>query len=171
MTQTHTSRYILLLGGNLGDVEQTFATARDELSHICDIVSVSGIYCSSAWGFESDDTFRNHIIDLSSNLSPFEMLDRTQSLERLLGRTEKSSNGVYHSRLIDIDILFCDDIVIDSERLTLPHPMLYKRRFTLVPLMEKWRNLVHPILNKTIEQLLEECHDKGDVWQSSPVSN
>ena len=157
-------RYLLLLGGNLGDVRGAFATAIDMLENLGHVACVSALYGSHAWGFEADEPFTNQVVELVSNLAPLDMLDNTQHIERSLGRTEKSSGGVYHSRPIDIDLLYCNSMVVSSPRLTLPHPRLHLRRFTLVPLAEKWPLWQHPLLSLSSQQLLSQCPDKGEVW-------
>ena len=85
-----------------------------------------------------------------------ELLDATEKVERELGRTIKSSNGIYHDRIIDIDILLYDNVVMDTKRLTIPHPLMHKREFVLQPLCEIAPEALHPVLNKSIGQLLEE---------------
>lgn len=157
-------KYLLLLGGNLGDVERAFETAIGKLRLEGIVISWTDIYYSEAWGFEAEETFRNQIVEMTSELEPMDMLIQTQRIERELGRMEKSKDGMYQSRKIDIDILFCDNIVMKTERLTLPHPLLHKRRFTLMPLAERWGCMTHPVIGKTIDELLEECEDRGRVW-------
>lgn len=167
--------YLILLGGNLGDVPQTLAKAVEHLGMLGCVGRLSSVYCSEAWGFEAENVFYNQVVELSTSLTPFDVLKQTQEIERLMGRMEKSSGGVYHSRLIDIDILMChdvrladgemSDIVINSERLTVPHKLMHKRRFTLVPLAEMCREMIHPVLGKSVADLLEECEDEGKVWK------
>lgn len=163
--------YLLLLGGNLGDVERAFEVAIGKLRLEGDVIEVSDIYYSEAWGFEAEETFRNQVVEVVSELEPMDMLIQTQRIERELGRMEKSKNGKYQSRKIDIDLLFCNDIVMESERLTFPHPLLHKRRFTLEPLAEKWGEYIHPLLCKKLKELLKECDDAGRVWQKSHISD
>lgn len=165
MQNKETYRYLLLLGGNLGDVERAFETAISKLRLEGDVTAWTSIYYSEAWGFEAEETFRNQVVEMTSELKPMDMLIQTQRIERELGRMEKSKDGKYQSRKIDIDLLFCNDIVMTTDRLTLPHPLLHKRRFTLMPLSERWRDMIHPVNGKTVEELLEECDDEGRVWR------
>lgn len=157
--------YLLLLGGNLGNVSQTFRIATEHLSLVGMVQRTSSLYSSKAWGFESDEIFLNQVVEIQSKLEPHDMLNATQRIELQLGRTSKSIGGQYQSRLIDIDILFCDDMIVHTERLTIPHPLLHKRRFTLVPLAEYWQAWQHPIFKTTIEQLLAQCNDESEVTQ------
>lgn len=159
--------YLILLGGNQGDVESAFAKARLMLSSVSEERLASSVYCSKAWGFESDELFRNQVIELTTDIAPLEFLDYTQSVERSIGRTDKTNDGAYQSRAIDIDILFCDDMQLQTPRLTIPHPLLHERRFTLVPLCELWADYVHPRFDVTVAQLLAQCTDNSEVWPAA----
>jgi 2-amino-4-hydroxy-6-hydroxymethyldihydropteridine diphosphokinase len=153
------SRIHLLFGSNIGDKEQHIADAQNLVTKdVGKIIAESSLYESKAWGFVCNDLFLNKIIIVESNLTAFEVLDATQKIEIKLGRTQKTS-GVYQSRIIDIDILFYDDKIIETPNLTIPHPQIQNRRFTLVPLAEISPNLIHPKLQKNIRDLLEECTD------------
>jgi len=113
------------------------------------------------WGFESNDLFWNQVLEISTNLSPEEVLVQTQQIELELGRIRKPDQ--YDSRLIDIDILFYGDQIISLENLIVPHPRIQERKFALVPLCEIASELIHPVFQKSIRQLLEECADKLNV--------
>ena len=88
------------------------------------------------WGFQSDNSFVNAAICMETSLDPFEVLAKTQEIERELGRTIKSTNGEYHDRIIDIDILLYDDLHINTPQLTIPHPLMEQRDFVMIPLKE-----------------------------------
>lgn len=149
----------LLLGGNLGDKPAIFAAAQEKLRRqLGNITSKSAIYETEPWGFESDDLFWNQVLEVDTRLSPREVLEQTQLIEKELGRIRHKNR--YESRLIDIDILFYDERVIQQKDLIIPHPRIQERKFTLAPLCEIAPNLVHPVLKKTIKQLLEKCTDK-----------
>jgi len=156
-------RLIILLGGNQGDIIETFRIVITKLEDKLGSVSkLSGYYESEPWGFESEQSFINQVIEIDCSIPATEVIKITQSIEREFGRVKKSGKG-YSSRPIDIDILFFDNLIIDSVEVTIPHPRLHERMFTLLPLSEKWTDFMHPTKNKTIKQLLDECSDDGWV--------
>lgn len=139
------------LGTNLGDKEANLRTAIYKLQErIGKQVSLSSFYETAPWGFESDHSFLNAAIGLETNLSPIEILHITQEIEKELGRTKKSVNGSYSDRLIDIDILLYDTLVLQTPELTIPHPLMTERDFVMKPLIEIAGNVIHPILKKRI---------------------
>jgi len=157
-------RLYLLLGGNLGDKKRVFSEAETRLNVLLGkIIARSAIYETEPWGFESDDIFWNQVLEFSTSLSPEEVLLRTQQTELDLGRIRKENQ--YVSRVIDIDILFYGDQVIQLENLIIPHPRIQERKFVLVPLAEIAPKLIHPVFQKSIEQLLNECKDSLRVEQ------
>lgn len=139
------------LGTNLGDKEANLRTAIYKLQErIGKQVSLSSFYETAPWGFESDHSFLNAAIGLETSLSPIEILYITQEIEKELGRTKKSVNGSYSDRLIDIDILLYDTLVLQTPELTIPHPLMTERDFVMKPLIEIAGNVIHPILKKRI---------------------
>lgn len=149
----------LLLGGNLGDKKKVFEeTTRLLNEQVGTITRQSHIYETEPWGFESSDLFWNQVLELSVSISAEEVLERTQQIEQQLGRTRKGQQ--YDSRIIDIDILFYGDQVLSLEKLTVPHPRIQERKFVLVPLNEIVPELMHPVLQKSIGQLLHESTDQ-----------
>jgi len=152
----------LLLGGNLGDKSLVFKETTRLLNDLIgEITGQSHIYETEPWGFESADLFWNQVLELSVSISPQEVLNLTQQIEHQLGRTRESQQ--YDSRIIDIDILFYGDQIISLDNLTIPHPRIQDRKFALVPLNEIAHNLKHPVLQKSIGQLLLECTDQLSV--------
>jgi len=152
------AKLYLLLGGNLGDKETIFSEAKRLLKEkVGEITAQSDIYETEPWGFESEDMFWNQALEISTSLSPLEVLCETQQSEAELGRIRKSDR--YDSRMIDIDILFFDNQIIKLENLTVPHPRILERKFVLMPLAEIAPTFIHPIFQKTIGQLLLECTD------------
>jgi len=128
--------FYLLLGSNLGRRKQTLQMARRLIEdRIGVIVAASAIHETEPWGYESSNRFLNQAIAVETDLDPIEVLDMTQEIERMLGRTQKTDDR-YHDRTIDIDILLAGDLTISNERLTIPHPQLHKREFALIPLSE-----------------------------------
>ena len=127
----------LSLGSNLGDrqtlVRQALRLLDERLGHLTKVSSLSE---TKPWGFTSSNMFINAVCCLETELPPRECLHVTQQIERELGRTSKSTDGTYHDRPIDIDLLTYDDIRVDEPGLVLPHPHMQERDFVMVPLKE-----------------------------------
>lgn len=144
------------LGTNLGNKEANLRTAIYKLKErIGKQVSLSSFYETAPWGFESDHSFLNAAIGLETSLSPIEILHITQEIEKELGRTKKSVNGSYSDRLIDIDILLYDTLVLQTPELTIPHPLMTERDFVMKPLIEIAGNVIHPTRQKTLSELYQ----------------
>ena len=144
------------LGTNLGDKEANLRTAIYKLQErIGKQVSLSSFYETAPWGFESDHSFLNAALGLETSLSPIEILHITQEIEKELGRTKKSVNGSYSDRLIDIDILLYDTLVLQTPELTIPHPLMTERDFVMNPLIEIAGNVIHPTRQKTLSELYQ----------------
>ena len=125
------------LGSNLGDKEGNIREAINRIGELIgEVDRQSTLLITEPWGFESDNSFVNAAVRCITTLSPFEILHLTQDIERAMGRTVKSSDGQYHDRIIDIDILMYDDIHITTPELTLPHPLIKERDFVMIPLSE-----------------------------------
>ena len=154
---------LLLTGSNFRGKEQILSRAAECISErMGTIVRASQICYSEAWGFKCESEFANQAILVSTVLTANEVLMKTQAIERELGRDRKAESEEklmtgerYASRVVDIDIIFYDDIVVESEKLTLPHPLMHEREFVLRPMLEvaaEWR---HPIIGRTVEEMLE----------------
>ncbi len=155
-------RVTLLIGGNQGDRVGLLKQACDMIGQqIGDIVQLSSIYESEAWGFEAEQSFLNQAVVVETRLEPHEVLGKALFIETQLGRV-RSGNG-YSSRTMDIDILFVDNKCIDTPDLIVPHPRIHQRNFVLVPLCEIMPDYVHPILQKTMSNLLKTSLDKGKI--------
>lgn len=135
MTDKH--RLFLSLGANIGDRHATIMRAVEQIDkRVGTVTAVSSIHETEPWGFNSANKFLNAAIQCATILSPREVLATTQAIERELGRERKSSAGQYHDRLIDIDILLYDDVIIDEVDLKIPHPLMRQRDFVMKPLSE-----------------------------------
>lgn len=125
------------LGSNLGRREEAIQKAIEQIKLSIGIVDrCSSLYETKPWGFSSDHLFMNACIRCRTFLSPEEVLEATQKIEKVMGRTEKSHNGVYEDRVIDIDILLYDNLHIHTPALTIPHPYMHERDFVMKPLLE-----------------------------------
>jgi 2-amino-4-hydroxy-6-hydroxymethyldihydropteridine diphosphokinase len=154
---------VFLLGGNIGDVRASIIEAQSQLSmFIGECVAASSFYSSEAWGFESAQKFVNQVLIYKTDVSPHECLQHALNIEQQCGRI-RNKIGTYESRIIDIDILFYDSEIIETDSLTIPHPHMHNRRFTLVPLCELVPDFTHPVLKKTQQELLKQCNDVGYV--------
>ncbi len=143
------------LGTNTGNKQENMKRAIDALSLALGSPTACSTFIESEpWGFESNNTFLNCVVAFSTDMPPLALLDTTEQIERSMGRTSKSINGQYSDRIIDIDILFYGNEIIDSERLTVPHPLLHKRTFVLAPMCQIASHHIHPLLGLTMEQLL-----------------
>ena len=155
---------VLLLGGNIGDRYFYLSKAKEFISkRLGTLRKASSIYETEAWGFDSNDKFLNQVLVVQTNLSPHELLDKTQKIEQLLGRVRNINQMGYSSRVIDIDILFYDSEIIETPNLQIPHLQLHHRKFALIPLAEIIPFWIHPILGETVENLAINCKDKGIV--------
>jgi 2-amino-4-hydroxy-6-hydroxymethyldihydropteridine diphosphokinase len=148
----------LLLGTNLGNRAKNlrFAIQRLEDS-IGKIVRLSSVYETAAWGKSDQPEFYNQVIQMECDLNPFQLMESLINIEKEMGRVRLVKWG---PRVIDLDILFYGNMVMSTSDLTLPHPGIPDRLFTLIPLNELAPDLVHPVLNKTISDLLAACPDK-----------
>ena len=150
------------IGTNLGNRESNLeeAVARIE-EYIGTVLDSSSIYETEPWGFQAKDEFLNKVVKVKTELSPSGLLGRILMIEYLLGRVRGQVR--YSSRLIDIDILLYEDMIVEEESLKIPHPLLQQRKFVLVPLCEIASEMIHPVLKKSIAELLETCEDRGEV--------
>jgi 2-amino-4-hydroxy-6-hydroxymethyldihydropteridine pyrophosphokinase len=149
------AKVYLGLGTNLGDKEDNLHNAVNEIEkRIGNVLSLSAFYDTEPWGFNSDNTFLNAVLIAETNLLPLDVLTQTQNIEKDLGRIAKSVNRSYADRIIDIDILLYNDLILNTKQLTIPHPLMTERLFVMEPLVEVAPDLLHPVLGKTMKELL-----------------
>lgn len=150
----------LALGSNLGDKQGNIQQAIENIGkRIGNVISTSSMYTTQPVGFESDNLFVNAVCFVRTTLSPTQALSLTKDIEIQMGRISKSYNKEYQDRVIDIDILMYDDIILETDELILPHPHMHERDFVLRPLAEIASTVLHPVLQETIGKLKERLKD------------
>jgi len=158
-------RYFLSLGSNLGDKAQNLIDALSFLKkEKIKILKCSSLYETQPVDYPCQPWFYNQVIEAETDLNPFDLLALIKKIETKMGR---ESNASKKPRIIDIDILLAEDVVISTSQLTIPHPRLEKRNFILIPLDEMSSHVRHPLLKKTIQQLLAKSEDKAIVRKIS----
>ena len=151
----------LLIGGNLGNRKENFSRAISLINEQCgSLRKSSSIYETEAWGRTDQPSFLNQAFEIVTDLNARQLMRKILKIEKIMGRVRKEKLG---PRTIDIDILLFENEIHDLRFLKIPHPELQNRRFVLVPLAEINPGLQHPVLKKSIAQLLEECPDNLDV--------
>lgn len=159
--EKYTENIFLSLGSNLGDRQKNMLSAMQFIDdEIGKISRKSSFYETEAWGNQDQDAFINAVIQLSSTFTAHQVLDIINSIERKLGRVRREKWG---PRIIDIDIIYFDDQIISMHDLVVPHPLMQKRKFVLIPLAEIVPEFVHPRLLKKNAELLNECDDQSEV--------
>ena len=158
-----------MLGSNLGDrislINEAIRLIGEEVG---DIQGISSYYHTAPWGTEHLQPYINLALSLNTQQSPEQVLETILSIERVLGRTRNSDQNA--PRSIDIDIILYDNLIINQENLTVPHPRMHLRRFVLVPLSEIVPGYVHPIFGITVKELLDKCTDSLGVSINAEAS-
>jgi 2-amino-4-hydroxy-6-hydroxymethyldihydropteridine diphosphokinase len=151
----------LLLGSNIGNSKASLAKAITQIEkNIGNVIRQSGLYNTAAWGNNKQPDFLNQVVVVKTKLTALQTMQTILAIEKKMGRIRTIKNA---PRIIDIDILFFNKEIIDQPELTVPHPQIQNRRFVLVPLNQLSPTLKHPLLKKTIHQLLIHCPDKLNV--------
>ena len=147
-------KIVLAFGSNLGDREEYILAAYRLLEEgLGVLIKKSSFIETPAWGFESDNSFINSVAEFETKKTPYEALEICNKIEKELGRQRNPLHKGYQNRTIDIDILFYEDIVLDTATLKIPHPLIAERDFVLTPLKEILPNLLHPVLKKEIKDI------------------
>ncbi len=149
----------LALGSNMGNRLANLKAAISNVTPQMTVKKKSSVYETPPWGFKEQDAFLNQVIKVKTSLAPEPLLRHLKRLEVALGRVPNFQNG---PRLIDIDILFFDQMIIETPPLIVPHPRLHERAFVLVPLAEIEPDFIHPILQKSVSKLLEDL-DRSEI--------
>ncbi|MGL5683623.1 MAG: 2-amino-4-hydroxy-6-hydroxymethyldihydropteridine diphosphokinase [Marinifilaceae bacterium] len=155
---------VLILGSNQGNKKAVLSNAIKMIKlRIGKVIQKSSLYSTEPWGFLSEDNFLNQVVAVETQLNPSDVLAQALQIELELGRVRVQTDQRYASRAIDIDVLFYDNLIIDTPNLQVPHPRLTERRFVLEPLNEIMPQFKHPILQISIAECLEICPDKCKV--------
>lgn len=155
----------LLIGGNLGDRKENLKKARESIALRCGrIIQSSSVYETAAWGKKDQPSFLNQALEIETALTAEQLMHCILEIENMAGRIRKEKYG---ARIIDIDILLFNQEIYDFPFLKLPHPEMQNRRFALIPLAEIAADEIHPVLKKTIAELLKECPDQLEVKKTS----
>jgi 2-amino-4-hydroxy-6-hydroxymethyldihydropteridine diphosphokinase len=152
------STVYLALGTNLGDRPGNLQNAIAGLPPVVTVLESSPVYKTLPWGVTDQPAFLNMVIKAETHSEPLELLKQLKLLETRLGRLPSIRYG---PRLIDIDLLFYDDLILNTAELTIPHPNLHERAFVLVPLSDLAPEFIHPVTGKTVRQLLAEVSATG----------
>lgn len=155
----------LLLGSNLGDRAIMLQEAANAImQHDIKIIRQSGLYETAAWGITDQPSFLNQVVEVETMQDPEALMQTLLQIELSLGRERKERYG---PRSIDIDILFFDALVHHSSVVTIPHPAMQERRFVLAPLAELAPDLLHPVFQQSVRELLLQCTDQLPVKKIS----
>jgi 2-amino-4-hydroxy-6-hydroxymethyldihydropteridine diphosphokinase len=156
------NKVYLGLGTNLGDRKKNLRDAVEQIAeHIGRVLKTSSVYETAPWGFDAENDFLNMVAEVDTLLSPSELLNKIFEIESKLGRERTQDR--YSSRVIDIDIILYDDLIVDQKGLKIPHRLMHERRFVLAPLCEIAPDLIHPMLKKSMSVLVEECRDRTKI--------
>jgi 2-amino-4-hydroxy-6-hydroxymethyldihydropteridine diphosphokinase len=156
------NRAFLLTGSNLGDrISLLNLAVRYIEKELGSIVNLSHIYRSESWGYKSFSLYFNQCIEIETVYEPHALMEKVLEIEAKMGRVRIAKG--YSDREIDIDILFCEQNVIDDGSLIIPHPRIHLRKFALVPMNEIAGDFIHPLLKKSISELLDICPDKSII--------
>ena len=159
------NKVYLLIGGNIGDRLANLNTAIDCIEKLCGkMLKASAIYETEAWGFKDQAAFLNQALLIETEMGAAQLMQTLLDVEKQLGRIRINPLG---PRTIDIDIIYFNEEIVDTEIVSIPHPRLAERNFVLMPLVEIAPNYIHPVFNKTNALLLKECGDSSAVYKKT----
>ncbi len=138
------------LGSNIGDKQGNITSALCRISEICEVKKKSRMYLTEPVGNIEQDWFLNCVVEIQTEIEPKHLLSSFKSIERKLGRAKNVKNG---PRIIDIDILFYGNNIVNTKNLVIPHPLLHERLFVLQPMIDLNPDFIHPVLKKSIQEL------------------
>ena len=160
---------VLSLGTNIGNKLENLTEARHQLQNLpCILLKTSSVYETAPWGNSQQELFYNQVIEIETPITPEALMEGILNIEHRMGRIRMKK---WEPRIIDIDILFYDDRIIEQVNLHIPHQHLHERKFILEPLKEILPELIHPVLKLTTDQLLSRLQDDLKVEKLKPVSH
>ena len=151
------------IGSNIGDRVINFRNAIKKASVWGEITSVSSFYETEPWGYVDDKYYLNAVFKIETDLGPYELLHKLKMIEQEMGRKKKPDHILYQARIIDLDILFFDDMIINNIDLIIPHPKIYNRKYVLKPFLEINPDFICPLTKKTLVNILQESLDDSQV--------
>lgn len=152
----------LLLGSNEGSRKQNLEQAIDQIGRNAGkITDKSSVYETEPWGLKEQDPFLNMAISISTSLTPQDLITCLKDIESAIGKIKQIKWG---PRTIDIDILYYDDLILESESLKIPHPQIFNRNFVLIPLLEIAGDYTDPVTGLTVDEMYDQCKDTGEVF-------
>lgn len=168
MSKDQVHQTFLLLGSNLGDRAAHLHAAKQAIAEkVGHVVNSSAVYETQPWGVTDQPNYLNASLLIQTDLGPMDLLNALRSIEVTEGRINRKK---YASRTLDIDILLYDDVVMNTPALVIPHPKMHLRKFALIPLAEIGGRWIHPVLMKSVDQLLSECTDQLEVKPFLPAA-
>tara|TARA_B100001029_G_C14924833_1_gene374123 strand:+ start:358 stop:852 length:495 start_codon:yes stop_codon:yes gene_type:complete len=151
------------IGSNLGDRVHNCANAILQLSNFSELIKHSSFYETESWGYDDVNLYINCVVKISTQLNPGTLLSQLKLIEKTLGRSHKKNGNLYESRIIDLDILFFDNLILNNSELNIPHKHLYNRNYVLIPFAEIDPDFVCPLKKHKISHILSSCKDKSQV--------
>lgn len=155
-------RVVISIGTNLGDKLKNLKNALSNIEGFGRILDKSRIFCSDPWGYDSENEFLNMGLVIKTSLEPMQLLKKLKSIEKQMGRGPKMDQS-YQDRIIDLDILIYSGFRIDNEELSIPHPKIKERKFSLLILKDLFENEIIPDLNDSPDKMLLKCVDDSNV--------